>query len=107
MAEQTPARPKNVVVVDADDPLVEVGGEFFWRQDHEQIVASVKEAAYRQGYDQALVDAATAEPRRQEVVLTYMPTLLTRLRRWVLGMAVLTGSMILFVTVILDRAGSR
>lgn len=107
MAEQTPAMPKNVVVVDADDPLVEVRGEFFWREDHDQIVARVKEEAYRQGYNQALVDAATAEPQRQEVVLRYRPSFFTRLQRWLGGVAVLTGSMILLVTVILDRAGSR
>lgn len=29
-------RPKRAVVVDADNPLVEIDGEFFWREDHEE-----------------------------------------------------------------------
>lgn len=50
MADQTPARPKNVVVVDAENPLVEVHGEFFWREDHDAIVTAAREEAYRSGY---------------------------------------------------------
>ena len=43
-------RPRHVVMVDADDPLVEVQGEFFWLEDHERILAAQREAAYRDGY---------------------------------------------------------
>ena len=43
----TPNRPKRVVVVDADNPLVEIQGEFFWREDHEVLVAAAREEAYR------------------------------------------------------------
>lgn len=107
MAEQTPARPKNVVVVDADDPLVEVRGEFLWREDHERIVTSAREEAYWEGYHQGRVDTAMAEPRRREVVLRYRPSFCTRLRRWVLGMAVLAGTMTLLIAVILEQADSR
>lgn len=50
MADTSPTRPRKVVVVDAENPLVEVQGEFFWREDHEAIVAAAREQAYRQGY---------------------------------------------------------
>jgi hypothetical protein len=43
-------RPKRVVIVDADDPMVEVQGEFFWVEDHQRILAVQREAAYRDGY---------------------------------------------------------
>lgn len=45
-------RPTRVVVVDADNPLSEVRGEFFWREDHERLLAATRETAYREGYDQ-------------------------------------------------------
>lgn len=45
-----PSRPKRVVIVDADNPLVEVRGEFFWREDHDAVVAAARDAAYRSGY---------------------------------------------------------
>jgi len=44
-------RPKRVVVVDADNPLVEINGEFFWREDHEEILARERDSAYRRGFD--------------------------------------------------------
>lgn len=85
MAEQTPSpRPKRVVVVDADNPLVEVDGEFFWREDHDRIVADVQASAYQQGYQQGYrvgwseADRSTAP---QQVVYRYRPPLLVRLRR--------------------------
>jgi len=44
-------RPSRVVMVDADNPLEEVRGEFFWREDHERALAAAREAAYRVGYE--------------------------------------------------------
>ena len=52
MAE--PARPKRVVVVDAENPLQEVHGEFFWREDHDAIVAAERTAAFQQGFADGL-----------------------------------------------------
>ena len=48
MAE--PTRPKRVVVVDAENPLREIHGDFFWREDHDRIVAREQEDAFRRGY---------------------------------------------------------
>lgn len=42
MAEST--RPKRVVIVDAENPLQEIHGEFFWREDHERIMARERTA---------------------------------------------------------------
>jgi hypothetical protein len=53
-------RPTRVVVVDADDPLTEVRGEFFWREDHERLLAAAREAAYRDGYGEGFVAASSA-----------------------------------------------
>ena len=33
VSDPVPARPKNVVMVDAENPMVEVHGEFFWREE--------------------------------------------------------------------------
>lgn len=58
-------RPRRVVVVDADDPLVEVRGEFFWREDHERLLASARELAYRDGFEHGF---AAGSMRRRPVV---------------------------------------
>jgi hypothetical protein len=52
-----PRRPKHVVVVDAENPLDEISGEFYWREDHEQIVAQERETAYAQGFADATAAA--------------------------------------------------
>ena len=69
MAE--PTRPKRVVVVDAENPLQEIHGEFFWREDHARIVAEERGVAFRRGYAEGYA-AARGEPA---------PTLVIRRRR--------------------------
>lgn len=59
MGEST--RPKRVVIVDADNPMEEIHGEFFWREDHERALASARAAAYREGYEHGF-SAAAARP---------------------------------------------
>ena len=51
-------RPKRVVIVDADNPLAEVHGEFFWREDHERALADATDAAFRDGYARGWADAS-------------------------------------------------
>jgi hypothetical protein len=50
-------RPQRVVVVDADNPLQEIAGEFFWREDHERILAHTRETAYAAGFADATAAA--------------------------------------------------
>lgn len=57
-------RPTRVVVVDADDPMSEITGEFFWREDHERLLAQAREAAYRAGFDAGFDDGFTAGASR-------------------------------------------
>lgn len=59
MADQR--RPKRVVVVDAENPLREIHGEFFWREDHDRIVAKEWEDAFRQGYADGYAAARSAQ----------------------------------------------
>ena len=68
-------RPKRVVVVDADNPMVEIDGEFFWREDHEEILARERDSAYRRGFDDGCAAATTRAP--QPVVVTL------RRRSWI------------------------
>jgi hypothetical protein len=42
-------RPRRVVIVDADNPMEEIHGEFFWREDHERIVDQERRSAYEAG----------------------------------------------------------
>jgi hypothetical protein len=44
-------RPREVVVVDAENPMEEIRGEFFWREDHERLLTAAREASYRDGYE--------------------------------------------------------
>lgn len=74
MTEST--RPKRVVIVDADNPMEEIHGEFFWREDHERALAAEREAAYRDGYEHGWQAAAQ---RPQHVVVRYCHRSLRRL----------------------------
>ena len=38
MPEASSKRPKRVIIVDAENPLEEIQGEFFWREDHEVLL---------------------------------------------------------------------
>ena len=73
-----PVRPKNVVIVDAENPLTEVRGEFFWREDHDRIVMQERQSAYQAGYGEGYADAVAAA-RKQRMVIRYRPPLLRRL----------------------------
>lgn len=61
-------RPTRVVVVDVDDPMSEIKGEFFWREDHEQLLAQAREAAYRAGFDDGLAAGASRSGSTVRVV---------------------------------------
>jgi len=61
MSEST--RPKRVVIVDADNPLQEISGEFFWREDHDRIVADAREAAYKGGFDRGFESGRRSSPQ--------------------------------------------
>jgi hypothetical protein len=52
MAEAGSRRPKRVIVVDAENPLEEIHGEFFWREDHEVLLVAARDEAFRVGHDQ-------------------------------------------------------
>jgi len=47
----TRPRPKNVIILDKDNPLVEVIGEFYWLEDHCALVSAAQAQSYQQGYD--------------------------------------------------------
>jgi len=40
---------QRVVILDADNPMDEIHGEFFWRQDHDRIPAEERRRAYEEG----------------------------------------------------------
>jgi hypothetical protein len=73
MTEST--RPKRVVIVDAENPMEEIRGEFFWRQDHERLLADARAAAFREGYGRGWAD------RGQHPLPTRTPTTLRIVRR--------------------------
>jgi hypothetical protein len=89
MTDKTPARPKNVVIVDAENPLIEVQGEFFWREDHDAIVSAAREDAYRRGYADGWNGAARPEPPAQLILRRRAPLLVRLLRRGVAALLVI------------------
>lgn len=54
-------RPREVVVIDAENPLSEIRGEFFWREDHERALADAREASYREGYQRGYEAGASRD----------------------------------------------
>ena len=72
-------RPTRVVVVDADNPMEEVRGEFFWREDHERAVAVAREDAYRAGYlDGPAASSQRPVPATMRVRIVRRPRLVLR-----------------------------
>ena len=45
-------RPKRVIMVDAENPLEEIHGEFFWREDHDALLSTARDQAYVAGHDE-------------------------------------------------------
>jgi hypothetical protein len=91
------------VVVDAENPLVEIQGEFFWREDHDALVAAAREEAYRAGYQSGWADAArqAAPQAGQHIVeVRRRRSVFARLRRVVLGLVLLAMFLIVVGTVI-------
>jgi hypothetical protein len=94
-----PSRPKRVVIVDADNPLVEVRGEFFWREDHDAVVAAARDAAYRSGYRAGWNDGVS-QTLTKTVTLHQTPS--TRERIWglIARLLLFTGLMIIAITIV-------
>jgi hypothetical protein len=68
MTEST--RPKHVVIVDTENPMEEIHGEFFWREDHERLLADARAAAFRDGYGRGWADRGQHPlPTRSSMVL--------------------------------------
>lgn len=85
-------RPRNIIVLDADNPMVEIRGEFVRREDVDPMIAEAREQAYRDGYRAGWADAARrgnptspAETRRHLL----MPRLARLAGRAILRIAVL------------------
>lgn len=70
MTEST--RPKHVVIVDAENPMEEICGEIFWREDHERLVAHAAELAFRDGYTRGW-DAHAAQALSAPIRMTVRP----------------------------------
>jgi hypothetical protein len=68
MSEST--QPKRVVIVDAENPMEEIRGEFFWREDHERLLADARAAAFRDGYGRGWADRGQhRSPTRSSMTL--------------------------------------
>jgi hypothetical protein len=93
------SRPKRVVVVDADNPMVEVQGQFFWQEDHDALVAAARDDGYRDGYAAGWSDAARQTPAPQTLLLRPRTTLIGGLRKLLLLSTLIIGALIVFAVV--------
>src|SRR4051812_722928 len=93
-----PSRPKRVVIVDADNPLVEIEGEFFWREDHEAALAAARAEAYGSGYRAGYGDAAS-HGTPQAVSYVRRPSAASRIKTALAWLLVTIGLLIIAMTV--------
>jgi len=93
-------RPKRVVVVDADNPMVEVHGEFFWREDHDVLLAEAQRTGFQDGYRAGWADAGRQQPNT--VVLRRAPSLYRRIRV-IIGLAILSVFMVIIIATIAEQ----
>jgi hypothetical protein len=96
MPRNQKAKPKNVVVVDADNPMVEVTGEFYWREDHEALLEAGKRDAYAAGWS----DAMRSGGRHSELMIRWRRPWHVRMARRLLAVAVLLGMAILLIAIL-------
>ncbi len=109
MTEAGNKRPKRVIIVDAENPLEEIHGEFFWREDHEVLLAAARDDAYRAGHDDGYrcgYSVGWAESGRQQPAHRFV----VRRRRSLLGwvrlailLLVLAASVPLIVGTLLEQ----
>jgi hypothetical protein len=52
------------VILDADDPMVEIHGEIVWREDHDRIVEEVSRQAFADGYAAGHRDSLAAQSQQ-------------------------------------------
>jgi hypothetical protein len=60
-------RPREVVIIDAENPMEEIHGEFFWREDHERVVAAAREASFRDEFSEGYAAGVAQRPRAASV----------------------------------------
>ena len=92
-------RPSRVVIVDADNPMVEVKGEFFWREDHDAILAAERQHAYQAGYDAGWSSATKRTEASRLFVVRRRRGMLSRVRRLMLAFALLAMLIVALVAV--------
>jgi hypothetical protein len=59
--EPSRRRPERLVILDADDPMVEIHGEIVWREEHDAVVEEVRRLAFADGYAAGHRDALAAQ----------------------------------------------
>lgn len=63
--EERQSRPERVVLLDADNPMVEIHGRIVWQEEHDRVVEETWREAYAEGYDDDRRDMAS-QPLRIE-----------------------------------------
>jgi hypothetical protein len=43
-------RPERVIILDADDPMTEIEGQFVWQEEHDRVVEEIRRQAFADGY---------------------------------------------------------
>ena len=86
-------RPRRVVMVDADDPMREIEGEFVWVEEHEQAIAAARADAYAEGLaaGRSEVGSTTVTIRRRRSL---------RLRFRLIGLALIALFVVLMLVAI-------
>lgn len=80
-ADDTPKKhPERIVILDADDPMVEIHGRIVWQEEHDRVVEETRQEAYAAGYAAAERDLAAAPPQPVRVEVRRRRTILQRLR---------------------------
>lgn len=64
-------RPKRVIILDADDPMVEIDGRIVWQEEHDQALVQAREKAFSDGYEAGQRDASAspAKSRPERIVV--------------------------------------
>ena len=80
-------RPERVIIVDADNPMIEIHGQFVWQEEHDRVVEEVRGQAFADGYSTGHRDASAQQPATMQVELHRRRTLASHIRLALLVLA--------------------
>ena len=82
-------RPERVIILDADDPLVEIEGRVVWQEEHDRVVDETRQQAFAEGYSAGHRDASSTPSTPTQIEFRHRHSSGSRIKLTILILAVI------------------